>query len=82
MSCQLTSTTAFDEINSLLEQLVDTQISKVIVDDCCIVRLQCQSVFPAFQVKLDFFHVVQRVTKCILKGKEFPSSSRGNSEQY
>ena len=82
MSCQLTSTTAFDEINSLLEQLVDTQISNVIVDDCCIVRVQCQSVFPGFQVKLDLFHVVQRVTKCILKGIKFPSSSRGNSEQY
>lgn len=50
---------------------MDTQISKVIVDDCCIVRVQCQSVFPGFQVNLDLFHVVQRVTNCILKGKEF-----------
>ncbi|KAK2555235.1 hypothetical protein P5673_023215 [Acropora cervicornis] len=40
------------------------------------------SLFPGLQVKLDLFHVVQRVTKCILKGKEFLSRSRRNSEQY
>lgn len=50
---------------------MDTQISKDIDDDCCIFRVQCQSVFPGFQVKLDLFHVVQRVTNCIFKGKEF-----------
>ena len=50
---------------------METQISKVLVHDCCIVRVQCQSVFPGFQVNLDLFHVVQRVTKCILKEKKF-----------
>lgn len=68
---QLTATTAFDEIKPLLEQLRDTQISKVIVDDCCKVRAQYQSVFPGIQVKLDLFHAVQRVTKSIPKGTEF-----------
>ena len=57
---------------------METQISKLLVHDCCIVRVQCQSVFPGFQVNLDLFHVVQRVTKCILKEKNFLSSSGRN----
>lgn len=59
ISWQLTATTAFDEIKSLLEQLWETQISKVILDDCCKVKAQYRSVFPGIQVKLDLFHAVQ-----------------------
>lgn len=71
ISWQLTATAAFNEIKSLLEHLRETQISKVIVDDCCKVKAQYQSVFPEIQVKLDLFHAVQRVTKSIPKGTEF-----------
>ena len=52
---QLTATTAFDEIKSSLEKLRDTQISKVIVDNCCQVRVQYSQYFQGFKLSLIYF---------------------------
>ena len=68
---RLTTSTSFEEIRSLLQELKqEIDVTRVIVDDCCKVRSLYQSVFPDVEVKLDLFHAVQRVTKTIPKGTE------------
>ena len=68
---RLTTSTSFEEIRSLLQELKqEIDVTRVIVDDCCKVGSLYQSVFPDVEVKLDLFHAVQRVTKTIPKGTE------------
>ena len=68
---RLTTSTSFEEIRSLLQELKqEIDVTRVIVDDCCKVGSLYQSVFPDVEVKLDLFHAVQRVMKTIPKGTE------------
>ena len=43
----------------------------LIVDDCCKVKRQYESIFPGIVVKLDLFHATQRVIKTFPKGSEW-----------
>jgi len=71
---RLTKSTSFEEIRDLLQLLndcLDNPLQTVIVDDCCKVRNQYQSIFPGVVVKLDLFHAAQRVIKTFPKGSEW-----------
>lgn len=70
---KLTKNTAFEEVRELLGELkksLDKNLQTVIVDDCCKVRCQYQSIFPGVVVKLDLFHAAQRVIKTFPKGTD------------
>ncbi|KAJ7373400.1 hypothetical protein OS493_012993 [Desmophyllum pertusum] len=78
LSWQLTKGTAFDNIRDLLNNLkgrFDQQNNNVklcIIDNCCAWRGKLQDVFGSeMLVKLDLFHAVQRVVKCIPKRHPF-----------
>lgn len=71
---RLTKSTSFEEIRDLLQSIndcLDNPLQTVIVDDCCKVRYQYQSIFPGVVVKLDLFHATQRVIKTFPKGSEW-----------
>ena len=71
---RLTKSTCFEEIRDLLQSVnncLDNPLQTVIVDDCCRVRNQYQSIFPGVVVKLDLFHATQRVIKTFPKGSEW-----------
>lgn len=71
---RLTKSTTFEEIRDLLQSIndcLDNPLQTVIVDDCCKVRYQYQSIFPGVVVKLDLFHATQRVIKTFPKGSEW-----------
>lgn len=74
LAWQLTKGTAFDNVKDLLKNLkgrFDQQKNNVklcITDNCCTWRGKLQEVYGAeMVVKLDLFHAVQRVVKCIPK---------------
>ena len=78
---KLTKSTAFSEITTLLQNIKETEegdLQSVIVDDCCKVRAQYQSIFAGVMVKLDLFHATQRIIKTLPKGTE---SSRQMSKE-
>ena len=71
---RLTKSTSFEEIKDLLQSIndcLDSPLQTVIVDDCCKVRYQYQSIFTGIVVKLDLFHATQRVIKTFPKGSEW-----------
>lgn len=74
LTWQLTKTTSFEEVRTILEDLharfqaQKQQIKVVYVDDCCKLRSKIQSVFgQSVLVKLDLFHAVQRITRTLPK---------------
>ena len=71
---RLTKSTAFEDIRDLLQEIkysLDNPLKTVIVDDCCKVKRQYESIFPGIVVKLDLFHATQRVIKTFPKGSEW-----------
>ena len=54
-----------------MNKVLHSFIHSFIVDDCCKVRYQYQSIFPGVVVKLDLFHAAQRVIKTLPKGSEW-----------
>lgn len=70
---QFTKTKGYDEIALLLKKLkqrVASQGSKITyidLDDCCHLRDKLCQTFGAITVRLDLFHAVQRLTRCIVK---------------
>lgn len=69
---RLMKSTSFEEIRDLLQNdSLDNPLQIVIVDDCCRVRYQYQSIFPGVVVRLDLFHATQRVIKTFPKGSEW-----------
>lgn len=74
MTWQFTKTKSYEEIQPLLRQLLrrihslDSSINTIYIDDCCSWRPKLQQCFGSgVAVKLDLFHAVQRVTKCLSK---------------
>ena len=71
---RLTKSTAFQDVRDLLQEIkysLDTPLKTVIVDDCCKLIRQYESIFPDIVVKLDLFHATQRVIKTFPKGSEW-----------
>lgn len=71
---QLTNSTSFDEVSSLLSNLkerIDLPEESpltIYVDNCCHVRKKLQQIYGNnIIVKLDVFHAVQRVTRAMSK---------------
>ena len=78
LAWQLTKGTAFDNVKDLLKNLkgrFDRQKNNVklcIIDNCCAWKGKLQEVFGSeMVVKLDLFHAVQRIVKCIPKRHPF-----------
>ena len=74
LAWQLTKGTAFENLKDLLtnlKQRFDQQKRNVklcVIDNCCSWRGKMQQVFGSeMEVKLDLFHAVQRVVRCIPK---------------
>ena len=69
---RLTKSPAFKNIRDLLQEIkysLDNPLKTVIVDDCCKVKRECESIFPG--VIIDLFHATQRVIKTFPKGSEW-----------
>ena len=91
---RLTKTTAFREIEDLLQELKGRlslqggSPQMVVVDDCCSVKASYRKVFPETVVKLDLYHACQRFVKTLPKGlpksqqlsKEFGLIFRANGD--
>ena len=91
---RLTKTTAFREIEDLLQELKGRlslqggSPQMVVVDDCCAVKASYRKVFPETVVKLDLYHACQRFVKTLPKGlpksqqlsKEFGLIFRANGD--
>ena len=78
MVWQLTKGTAFENVRDLLTNLkhrFDLQKNNAklcVIDNCCSQRRKIQEVFGSeMEVKLDLFHAVQRVVRCIPKQHPF-----------
>ena len=78
MAWQLTKGTAFENVRDLLTNLkhrFDLQKNNAklcVIDNCCSQRRKIQEVFGSeMEVKLDLFHAVQRVVRCIPKQHPF-----------
>ena len=78
LAWQLTKGTAFHNVKDLLTNLKgrfeqqNNNIKLCMIDNCCAWRGKLQDVFGSeMEVKLDLFHAVQRVVKCIPKRHPF-----------
>ena len=69
---KMTTSTSFTQIEDLLTDLkgrldrAGSKLELICVDDCCHVRNKYNKIFPDVQVKLNLFHVCQRIVKTYL----------------
>ena len=73
---QFTKSTSTEEVKNLLDflnqRISDSQnprhINMIMVDNCCTLRNKLTAIFgPGVKVRLDLFHAVQRIVKCMSK---------------
>lgn len=79
---QLTKTCQHDEIKGLLTNIknkLKKKLECVIVDNCCESSSLFQNIFPEIPIKLDLFHAVQRLTRC-LENKKSPESRQVSND--
>ena len=71
---EFVKSTAFSNIQPLLQKIKDflrTKVDMIILDNCCQWNKKISTIFPEAKIKLDLFHAVQRIMKCISMKSEY-----------
>lgn len=68
---KLTKSCKFSDVKDILEnvkkRMALSQLEYIVLDNCCTMANKYNEAFPGIPIKLDLFHCVQRLTKCLVK---------------